>query len=227
LNSTKKIFITRDLSSNSFFKTELEKKGFHVHGESLLEFELIPFEEIPEADWIFFYSQKGVDFFFQNIKTQNIFLDKKINIAGFGEKTAERIVLHGIKCNFIGTGKAATTTPFFLEKTKGLKVLFPRAENSQRSVQQIIGDQIITEDLVLYKNFAKKDFHISKMDALVFTSPLNAKAYFKKYKFEEGQLVFAIGETTAQTLLNLGIQKVFFPKKPAEEELVNILLEKI
>jgi len=223
----KKIFISRDLSSDSFFKTELEKRGFEVHGESLLEFELIPFEKIPETDWIFFYSQKGVDFFFKNLEEKKIILDKKIRFGGFGEKTAERIESFGVNCKFTGTGKASTTAPAFLKKVKTKKVLFPRAENSQRSIQQLLENQIIDKDFIIYKNFPKKDFDIPKMDNLVFTSPMNAKVYFEKNKIEEGQKVFAIGETTAKTILNLGIEKVFSPKKPTEKELVNILLQKI
>ena len=64
----KKIFISKKLDSSSIFKTKLENAGFEVWGESLLQLELIPFEKIPSVDWIFFYSQNGVQFFFNHIK---------------------------------------------------------------------------------------------------------------------------------------------------------------
>ena len=70
----KKIFISRELNSDSIFKIKFENKGFEIWDESLLEFELIPFEKIPAVDWIFFYSQKGVHFFFNHIRNNNIFL---------------------------------------------------------------------------------------------------------------------------------------------------------
>lgn len=223
----KKIFISRELSSDSIFKKELENQGFHVYGESLLQFELIPFGKIPEVDWLFFYSQKGVQFFFNHILDNNISLPVNIKLAGFGEKTAAMIESYQVECHFVGTGKAKSTALEFLKIAAEQTILFPRAKNSQRSVQQLIDNQTITKDLIIYKNSPKAAFDFPKMDFLVFTSPLNAKVFFKKYKYETGQKIFSIGETTAKTLKDLGIKKVFFPKKPSEENLVNILLQNL
>lgn len=221
----KKIFISRPLKSDSIFCKELEKAGFEVYGESLLEFELVPFDKIPEVDWVFFYSQKGVRFFFDQIRDNFIFLSPIVQMAGFGKKTAEVIESYGLTCDFVGTGKAESTTPKFIKEAKGQKVLFPRAENSQRSVQQLIDNELVTEDLVIYKNYPKRNFDIPKMDYLVFTSPLNSKAFFKKYKYEKGQKVFSIGETTANALNELGIEEVLFPKKPSEKNIVKLVLQ--
>jgi len=220
----KKIFISRKLNSDSIFKIKLENEGFEIWNESLLEFELIPFEKIPDADWIFFYSQKGVQFFFNHIRNNNISFSKKIQFAGFGEKTAKAIEQF-TKCHFTGTGNAKTTAPDFLKIAHGKKILFPRAKNSQRSVQQLIDNQSITIDLIIYKNFPQKEFDLPRMDYLFFTSPMNAKAFFQKYQLEKGQKVFAIGKTTANALNDLGIKNVIFPKKPSEEEFVKLLLE--
>lgn len=222
----KKIFISRKLNSDSIFKIKLENEGFEIWDESLLEFELIPFEEIPSVDWIFFYSQKGVQFFFNHIRNNNISFSKNIQFAGFGEKTAEAIQQF-TKCHFVGTGNAKTTTPNFLKIAKDKRVLFPRAANSQRSVQQLIDNQSITTDLIIYKNSPKEEFNIPRMDYLFFMSPMNAKVFFKKYQLEKDQKVFAIGKTTAQALADLGIKNVIFPKKPSEEELVKLLLENL
>ena len=220
----KKIFISRALNSDSIFKIKLENEGFEIWDESLLDFELIPFEKIPAVDWIFFYSQKGVHFFFNHIRNNNISFSKKIQFAGFGEKTTEAIEQF-TKCHFIGTGNAKTTAPEFLKIAEGKKILFPRAENSQRSVQQLIDNQSITSDLIVYKNFPKKEIELPHMDYLFFMSPMNAKVFFQKYQLEKSQKVFAIGKTTAQALVDLGVKNVIFPKKPSEEELVKLLLE--
>ncbi len=221
----KKIFISRPLKTDSIFRIELEKAGFEIHGESLLKFELVPFKKIPEVDWIFFYSQKGVQFFFSQIQENFIFLSPETQLAGFGEKTAEMIESYELECDFVGTGKAESTTQKFIEIAKGQTVLFPRAENSQRSVQQLIDNELITKDLIIYKNLPKYYFDIPKMDYLVFTSPLNAKVFFQKYKCEKDQKIFSIGETTAKTLHKLGIEKVLFPEKPSEKNLVKLLLQ--
>jgi uroporphyrinogen-III synthase len=125
----------------------------------------------------------------------------------------------------VGTGNAKTTTPDFLKKAKGKKILFPRAENSRRSVQQLIDHQTITTDLIIYKNSPKEKFDIPRMDYLFFMSPMNAKVFFQKYHLKKDQKVFSIGKTTANALEDLGIKNVIFPKKPTEEELVKLLLE--
>lgn len=222
----KKIFISKKLDSNSIFKTKLENAGFEVWGESLLQLELIPFEKIPSVDWIFFYSQNGVQFFFNHIKKNNIPLSKEIQFASFGEKTAETI-MQFTTCHFVGTGDAETTTPAFSKIATGKKVLFPRAENSQRSIQRLIGNQISALDLIVYKNSPKEYFSIPLMDYLFFMSPMNAKVFFQNYQLKKGQKVFAIGKTTALALENIGIKNVIFPQKPAEEELVKILLKNL
>ena len=222
----KKVFISRKLNSDSIFKIKLKNEGFEIWDESLLEFELIPFEEIPTVDWIFFYSQKGVQFFFNHIRNNNISFSKNIQFAGFGEKTAETIEQF-TKCHFIGTGDAKTTASDFVKITTGQKILFPRAENSQRSVQQLIDNQVITIDLIVYKNFPKKELNLPRIDYLFFTSPMNAKVFFQKYQLEKDQKVFAIGKTTAQTLADLGINNVIFPKKPSEDEFVKLLLNNL
>lgn len=222
----KKIFISRKLNPDSIFKIKLKNEGFKIWDESLLEFELIPFKKIPAADWIFFYSQKGVQYFFNHIRENNIFLSEKIQLAGFGEKTSEAIEQF-TKCHFVGTGNAKTTAPDFFKITKGKKIIFPRAKNSQRSVQQLTDNQTIIKDLIIYKNSPKENFDIPRMDYLFFMSPMNAKVFFQKYNLEKGQKVFAIGKTTAKALEGLGIKNVIFPKKPSEKQLVRLLLENL
>lgn len=222
----KKIFISRELNSDSIFKIKLENEGFEIWDESLLEFELVPFNKIPDTDWIFFYSQKGVTFFFNHIHKNDIRIPKNLKLAGFGEKTAKTIEQFTM-CHFVGTGNAQTTTPDFLKLARGKKILFPRAENSQRSIQQLIDNESTTEDLIVYKNFPKKEFNIPQMDYLFFMSPMNAKVFFHKYKLKKNQKVFAIGKTTAKALSKLGVKNVIFPNKPSEAELVNLLLENI
>ncbi len=55
----------------------------------------------------------------------------------------------------------------------------------------------------------EKKFKIPISDYLVFTSPMNAQAYYKRYKPRKKQTVFAIGATTAVALLELGIKYTY------------------
>ena len=58
---------------------------------------------------------------------------------------------------------------------------------------------------------------------MVFTSPLNAKAYFSKYSLESFQKVIAIGQTTAEALKALGINDPVVSELPSEESLSELV----
>ncbi len=230
-NSIKRIFISRNQNDDSVFYKTLTKHGFDVHGESLINITPFPFDSVPEADWIFFYSKNGVKYFFEQLNNEIIFKNKFATI-GFG--TAEYLVTHApaIHCfnrgqlplSFIGDGKAQTTAKAFLKIAKGKKILFPRAKNSQRSVQLILGNKVEAIDLIVYNNIPKKTFDLPEFYILVFTSPLNAKAYFSVKKINDNQLIIAIGNTTAAALNKFGIKKIKIAENPSEEALAKIIL---
>ena len=61
---TKTVFISRDLDEYSAFTALLHAAGWQVRGLSLVTLTALPFDEIPEVDWIFFASKNAVRFFF-------------------------------------------------------------------------------------------------------------------------------------------------------------------
>ena len=228
----KKIFISRRIKKDSFFYKEIKKAGHELYGTSLLSFKQVSFETIPDVDWIFFYSQKGVQYFFKNLNKKKMDLPKTIRWAGFGQVTGKAIEMHGVKCDFAGTGHANTTAPEFLKIAKNQKVLFPRAKHSKRSIQKLIADQIEMHDLIVYDNFPKKNIVLENFDVLIFTSPMNAEAYFQNLAIDEaenkikrGQQFFAIGETTGNALKKLGVVEVLVPKNPSMEEIAKLVLK--
>ena len=64
---TKTVFISRDLDEYSAFTALLHAAGWQVRGLSLVTLTALPFDEIPEVDWIFFASKNAVRFFFGDI----------------------------------------------------------------------------------------------------------------------------------------------------------------
>jgi len=220
----KKIFISRRVKKGSFFYKKIKESGFDLDAKSLLSFRQVAFNKIPEIDWIFFYSQKGVHYFFKNINKKKIALSKQIRFAGFGKITAKVIESQGVECGFIGTGHAQTTAEAFAKIANKQTILFPRAKHSQRSVQVLLENKIEMLDLVVYNNFPKKNMELSDYDMLIFTSPMNAQAYFQKNKIKKGQQFYAIGQTTAKALKGLGVKKVFVPKNPSMEEIAKLVI---
>lgn len=215
-----KVFISRKLEPNSGFKQKLSTLPLEIEGFSLVEFKPHPFE-LPEAyDWLFFYSKTGVNHFFR--QTHKFLSSTKI--AALGPGTAEAIEkIFGIVPDFVGNGIPEETSLLFAEKAAGQKVVFIRAEESRKSVQTILQNQVIATDVIAYKNSAKAQVDKIEADIMVFTSPLNAKAYFSKYSLESFQKVIAIGQTTAEALKALGINDLVVSELPSEESLSELV----
>jgi uroporphyrinogen-III synthase len=217
----KKVFISRNLSPQSIFLKELTEVGFEVKGESLIELEGKPFGDFPPTDWVFFYSKNAVRFFEKGIsKELKSEIIESIQIAVIGESTGKLAEKIFGKCDFIGDGNPEKTAESFLKIAKNQSVLFPRASNSRQSIQKILADKIEAFDLVVYKNKPRSDFELPHFDALVFTSPMNVKAYFSKKSLTENQSIISIGKTTAKSLKKLGLNQVILSPKPTEGALV-------
>ena len=184
-----KVFISRNLNKKSKFIKQLELEGLEVIGRSLIQFSLIPFEKIPHSDWVFFYSKNGVKYFLEGINKEALLKFKSLikiqttKLATIGSGTAMELANAGFPPHFIGHGDPSKTASDFLKLTKGKRVLFVRAKNSRKSIQNLLEAQIEVLDLVVYQNQSKSHFSLPECEYLVFTSPLNVKAYFNKYSF--------------------------------------------
>lgn len=220
MSTSESIFISRQLTPNS--PLNALKSQWKIVDYSLLQFETIHFQELPDSDWIFFYSQKGVVHFFDQVNTDDIAGRK---IAAFGAKTANALKDFEVPVHFIGTGYADQTAPAFLLLASGETIIFPRASNSRKSMQKSLGQKIEAIDLVVYDNIPKEKVVIPPCDILIFTSPLNAKTYFQHYPRLEAQKIIAIGKTTAGTINELGIRQIFIPDHPNEEALLKLVEE--
>lgn len=213
-----KIFISRTLRDDSPVMRLADRCD--IIGESLLTFEPIPFKKTPESEWIFFYSQQGVHYFFEQSQTQTY----KSKLAAFGPKTAIAVNDHGHVVSFVGDGVAENTAKGFAMLCKGDRVLFVRAKNSRMSLQEKIKHQCQIIDLVVYDNAPRASFSLPACDILIFTSPLNAKSYFKHYRKSSNQKMIAIGSTTQEAMYKMGIKDVEIPQLPTEEAIVELLV---
>ncbi len=219
----KEVFITRKLQEDSIFLKELNAANFEVHGETLLSFAPIPFKSVPRADWLFFYSQKGVQFFFEQYFINGLLTPFPFKCAAFGRVTAAAIKKYDAIPYFIGTGEPTITAKAFLDCIDNKTVCFVRAKNSRQSVQKILEGEIDARELIVYQNEIRSDFNLPHFDILVFTSPMNAQAYFSKYQLQPDQHVIAIGKTTQSTLEELGVS-CLVSESPDEVGLVNCCL---
>lgn len=216
------IFISRELTKDSPFYSILPVKEVELIAESLVAFEQVVFSEIPQADWYFFSSRNAVKYFFQGLKAGGLTLPSGTKFGVLGEGTAKALKEQGQVADFAGNGEPQTVGEAFGVVAAGQRVLFPRAAQSRESVQKILARTVTILDLVVYTNTPRTDFELPCADLLVFTSPLNAEAYFARYILKEGQKLLAIGQSTAKTLHNLGMAEVMVAPTPSEEVLAEI-----
>ncbi len=213
------IFISRDISKTNSIRITLGDYAI-IKAFSLIEFNPIPFESFPHTDFIFFYSKNAAKYFLSHASVSL----KGIRIACMGSGTAYFLKESGIIPDFVGKGNPNEVAADFLSLAKGKKVLFPQAKNSRKSIQKILGEHIVSFDLIVYNNSKKKKFQNPKADILVFTSPMNVEAYFEylDYKNEE---IIAIGNTTLDKLKEFNFEKTRMAEKPTEEALLHAIKE--
>lgn len=220
------VFISRTLASDSPFKAQLEAVGYVVHGQSLIDFQPVPFQPPDTMDWLFAYSSRGVHFFFEDLPPGDW---ASARWAVMGEGTAQALRGHGISPSFVGSGQPEEVAETFGALAKGQRVVFLQAAQSRQSVQQLLGDTVQTQSLVVYDNQPLSGFTLPPCEVLVFTSPLNVHAYFNQYVYQAQQYLVAIGTTTAAALtrltgLNRDAQRLLVADQPTETHLAQTVL---
>ena len=216
-------FITRDISETSEFDLRLKAAGWMVHGRSLVELSPLPFAEVPRADWIFFSSGNAVRFFFEQLKPEQKTELARVQWAALGPSTAKILAEYIGKVDFVGTGEPEETARRF-GPSSGPDLLFPAARNSRQSVLALLAERFRCTHFEVYGNRLLADPPYFDAEVLVFTSPMNAQAYFSKHVLAEKQRVVAIGQTTAGALRELGIATVEVAASPDERGLAEAVL---
>lgn len=219
-SGTPTIFVSRRLAPSSPLSGLCHSHCLDVRGYSLIGFEGVPFDAPPPHDLQFFYSRNAVRFF----HAQQGGSLHAVPSACMGEGTASALREWGLEPVFVGNGDPVSVAAAFASFAEGKRVLFPRARHSRQSIQKSLPPSTIALDLVVYDNYKLTDFPNPQADILVFTSPLNAEAYFDLLPLQAGQRVVAIGNTTAAALRRLGVQELRIAKQPSEQALAEAVL---
>ncbi|MBL7806931.1 MAG: uroporphyrinogen-III synthase [Saprospiraceae bacterium] len=221
-------FISRALLPDSEFRSVLRAHGWKVFGQSFVVLSPIPFEQIPEAEWLFFSSQNAVRFFFQNIDNQKLTLPD-VQWAALGPSTGRVLQSFTGKLDFTGAGEPKGSAQLFrrhcarLQRSIGT-VVFPAARRSRQSVMNLLQSDFSCIHFEIYDNQPLNDPMPRTEDVLAFTSPLNAESYFKRHALLPGQRVAAIGGTTDRMLQQMGISETAIAAEPTERGLAEAVL---
>lgn len=210
------VFISRELSEQSYFRRALQKHNIRIDARSLIR--TVPVitklsqHIFQDADWLFFSSKNAVEYFFQ----LNPQLPKDVKFGVVGAGSEEMLRLKGYFTSFTGEGiDTADVAVEFAKLANGTKVVFPGAEESLKSIQKGLSADTKIVDLPVYETVLDENIEASGADVLVFTSPSNVEAYFADNLLDPWQKVIAIGKSTGNKLGEMGTQYIL-PSAPDE-----------
>jgi hydroxymethylbilane synthase len=210
------VFITRELSAQSYFRKSLAKHNIYIDARSLIRtvpvFTKLDSFIFRHVDWIFFSSKNSVEYLFQ----LDPVLPKVVKFGVMGAGSEEMLRRKGHFTDYVGeSGDTAEVADGFAELVKGQTVLFPGAEGSLKSIQKGLSPDTKVIDLPVYETVLVDQVEASSADVLVFTSPSNVDAYFAENLLDPYQKVVAIGKSTGKKFDEMGV-KYALPYSPDE-----------
>ena len=211
-----KVFISRDISEQSYFRRALEKHNMEIEGRSLIRTvpvitKLDPYI-LRDIDWVFFASKNAVEYFF-NLQPA---LPKKVQFGVMGSGSEDVLRRNGHFADYVGeSGDTTEVAQEFAKLANSSTVLFPRAENAMRNIQKGLSADTKIIDLPVYETVLVDEIEASGADVLVFTSPSKVDAYFADNLVDPSQKLIAIGKSTGNKLDELGL-KYTLPFSPDE-----------
>jgi hydroxymethylbilane synthase len=210
------VFISRDISEQSYFYRALNKHNIEIEGRSLIRTvpvitKLDPYI-LKNIEWVFFASKNAVEYFF-NLQPA---LPKKVKFGVMGSGSEDVLRRNGHFADYVGeSGDTTEVAQEFAKLANGHTVLFPRAENAMRNIQKGLSAETKIIDLPVYETVLVDEVKASNAEVLVFTSPSNVEAYFTDNLLDNNQKVVAIGKSTGNKLDELEI-KYTLPFSPDE-----------
>lgn len=216
-------FISRKVAPGSVFSKILEAAGWRVWGRPLIRLYPLPIEAFPEVDWIFFTSRNGVAYFFSGLAEAGLPVPDA-RMGAMGPAAADLLATYGYHPAFVGSGEPLSVATAFMAKAGGARILLPGARHRAGKLPQILSRASTAILLAVYGNEPVPEPPLVRSEALVFTSPMNAEAYFSRHSLLAGQRVAAIGPTTAEALLQLGVEGFRMAARPDESGLAAAVL---
>ncbi len=203
------------------------KKGIALDVLSFIETEAIQTIEVQqEIEWASVQEATVVFTSMNAVEAVTEMLDGHIpewRIYCMGYKTKQLITDYFGEDTIAGTAdNAAELADEIIENEDPEEVIFfcgnQRRDELPGKLQK---QQINVNEIVVYETIAVEHTVEKMYDAILFFSPSAAESFFKKNKLNTKTIVFAIGNTTAQTVSRFCSNKVIISKLPGKDELVD------
>ena len=205
---------------------EAKKKGITLDVLSFIETEAIQTIEIQqEVEWASVQEAIVVFTSMNAVEAVTEMLDGHIpdwRIYCMGYKTKQLITDYFGEGSIAGTADNATELADEIIENEDPEAVIFFCGNQRRDELpgKLQKHQIEVNEIVVYETIAVEHTVEKEYDAVLFFSPSAAESFFRKNKLIAKTIVFAIGNTTAQTVNRFCSNQVIISKLPGKEELV-------
>lgn len=214
-----RVTMTRAVQGDELMARVLHAHGLTLNGLPLFEPLPLPFDPVTGHDRTFFTSRNAVRFF---VEGGGDLRDAPNDAVGPG--TADELRKHGVEPGFVGEGPDTTTiAAAYAERFGGLHILFPCAEEGQRTVQRALAEANVIE-VHVYAMRPLEEVAVPFTDVAVLTSPDNAEAFDTLLPLEEVPHLVAMGTSTARRIHELSGRDAIIPWASSEMALLNAVL---
>lgn len=175
-------------------------------------------QRMDEFDGIIFTSANAVDFFYQRMNEISIGIPRRTRCYAVGEKTERTMHTHGIPCTSIPDSYNAASLAQSITDANGKRFLFPQSDIAREELGVILRTAgAMVEEIAVYRTMLPTDdaqAHLQSLlqsnivDCISFFSPSSVINFLKLIPHFEQQdiLLASIGETTAQTITQMGLR---------------------
>lgn len=210
----KRVFISRNLEDDKvLFYAERHK--IHLMPQNLIQFEAANKQTLINADLLFFYSAKGVEYFAEVYGKDQL---RNYELACLGPTAQKALVNLGFTPVFTGNGEVELCKRAFNAFADKKQVLFARAEHSRQSLE-VKDTKYSHASIIVYSNTVQTNISIPDADIYLFTSPLNVLAYLKNGG-KKSVTAVAIGPTTFNSLKENSFKSIYQSETSSEKSII-------
>lgn len=214
------VVITRPITGEELMARTLAAHGLSLEGLELLTPRSLPFGDLPDHDRIFFSSRNAVRGFVQG---GGDILASPCDAIGAG--TAEEVRKHGGEAVFIGDGPdTLTIARDYAERFGHMRVLFPGADKSLRTVQKAMPDGHAL-DLIVYAMEPVGTAKPVRGEVVIVTSPDLVDALHAIAPLDRWKHVVAMGNSTARRIHELAGVEAIVPWASTEMALTDAIFK--
>lgn len=222
----KKVLLTRLREDNHEDRLYFQRKGFESLEIPLLTLKKRElgqsFEKmLTKSEWVFLTSKHAAEFFFQQIKTDELYsMIQTKKFAVIGEKTAVILLNNAMKVEFLSPRPTKSSLFNAWSKTNpaATTIFYPKsnlADNAGETGLIQLGHYLFTP--ILYDNFlleknrqqVKKYLVDKKIEAVYLASPSLWQRFFSIFTetgLKNMPKLYCLGETTKQAITSTGYE---------------------